>query len=144
MLLAHVKQGSSFTENVRPGHSAQTLQNNNIGSFIILAELVKLTRLPFQEREIAQLLGLLDLVALLFSLGTGYWLSVSCFQSPRMGSLVGYWLIVERGVVPGTMGLGCFSQSIVGSPGSAPQARHAEQPGSISQLSGLQQNLCRC
>ena len=84
--------------------------------------LIRLTRLLVQEKEIAPLLGPLDPVTLLFSLGTGYWMSVSCFQSPRMGPLVGYWLIVERGVVPGTMGLGCFSQPIVGSLGSAPQA----------------------
>lgn len=30
--LAHVNQGSSFTENIRPGYSSQTLQNNNVGS----------------------------------------------------------------------------------------------------------------
>ena len=41
-----------------------------------------------------RLLGPLGLVAPLFYLGTGYWLSVSCFQSPRMGPLVEYWLVV--------------------------------------------------
>jgi len=29
--LAHVNQDSSFPENIRPGHSSQTLQNNNVG-----------------------------------------------------------------------------------------------------------------
>lgn len=57
--------------------------------------LIRLTRLLVQEEEIELLLGPLDLVALLFGLGTGYWLSVSCFQSPRMGLPVGYWRVVE-------------------------------------------------
>jgi len=34
--------------------------------------LIHLTRLPVQGREIAQLLGPLDLAALLFGVGTGY------------------------------------------------------------------------
>ena len=38
-----------------------------------------------------------------------------------MGPLVRYWLIVEQGVVPGTMGLGCFSLPTVGSLGFVPQ-----------------------
>ncbi|EYE96880.1 uncharacterized protein EURHEDRAFT_410677 [Aspergillus ruber CBS 135680] len=84
--------------------------------------LIRLTRLLVQEEDIVLLLRPLDLVALLFGRGTDYWSSELRFQSSRMDSLVEYWLIVEHGVVPGTMGLGCFSQPIVSSPGSAPQA----------------------
>src|SRR5699024_11948071 len=93
--------------------------------------LIHLTRLLALEGEIALLLGPLDLVASLFGLGTGYWLSALCSQSPQMGPLVEYWLVVEQGVAPRTMGLGCFSQPIVGSLGSVPQAGRADPlPGS--------------
>jgi len=95
-----------------------------------------LTRLLAQERKIAPLLGPLSLVALLFGLGIGHWLSVSCFQSPRMDLLVGYWLVVEQGVVPGTMGLGYLSQAIVGPLGSAPQAGRVD-PLLTSSLEGF-------
>src|SRR5699024_8360579 len=84
--------------------------------------LIHLTRLLVQEREIALLLGPLDLVVPLFYLGTDYWLSVSCFQSPRLGPLVGYWLVVELDVATGTMGPGCCCQLISGSLRSAPWA----------------------
>ena len=50
--------------------------------------LTHLTRLPVQEKELARLPWPLELVALLFGPGTGYWSSVTCFQSPRMGLLV--------------------------------------------------------
>ena len=84
--------------------------------------LIHLTRLSVQEEETVLLLGPLDLVASLFCLGTGYWVSVSCFRNPQMGPLVGYWLIVKLDAVPGTMGRGCCSQPISGSLGSVPQA----------------------
>jgi len=86
--------------------------------------LIYLTRLLVQEREIAQMLGPLDLVALLFGLGTDCWFSVSC--CPSDGSAGRTLLIVELGVVPGTMGPGCCSQHIVGSLGSAPRAKRAD------------------
>ena len=43
-----------------------------------------------------------------------------------MGLLVGCWLVVELGVVPGTMGPGCCSQPISGSLGSTPRAGRAD------------------
>ena len=83
--------------------------------------LIHLARLLVQGKEVAQLLGPLDLVALLSGLGNSYWLSVSCFRSTQMGPLVGYLLVVELGTVPGTMGPGC-SQPIVVCLGSVSQA----------------------
>jgi len=68
------------------------------------------------------LLGPLDLVASLFCLETGCWLSVSCFQSPQTSPLVGYWLVVELVVVLGTMRPGCCCQPISGFLGSALRA----------------------
>ena len=79
--------------------------------------LIRLTVLLVQGRESVPLLGPLDLVVPLPCLGTGYWSSVSCFQSPRMGLLVGYWLVVELDAVPGIMSLGCSCQPISSSLG---------------------------
>jgi len=56
----------------------------HICHFLALSHLAKL---PVQEGEIARLQGPLGLVARLFGLETGYWSSVSCSQSPRMGPL---------------------------------------------------------
>ena len=83
--------------------------------------LIRLIRLSIQEKEIAPLLGPLGLVALLLGLGAGYLLSVLCFQSLQMVLLIGYWLIVELGVVPGTIRPGCCSPLIASSLGLLPK-----------------------
>jgi len=63
-------------------------------------------------------------MARLFGQRTGYWMSVLCLccKSPQMGLLEGCLLIVEIGIVPGTMDYGYCFQPIVGSPGSPPEA----------------------
>ena len=60
--------------------------------------LIRLTKLLVQEREIALLLGPLDLVVPLFGLGTGHWLAVLRSQTPRMGPLVGVYLITYTSI----------------------------------------------